>query len=242
MSPSSLFVQLVEMASRATFDPASCFPSHPLLPNQPSTSKSSPARKISDYLEIIPIQGKGYGTVATKGISAYTFLFSESPAGYTAYNPRNLPQETASVAQAHRHMSPSIRARFDTLHEGAHPFSTRELRIWKANSFSFGPNDSVSAIFLDLSRINHSCLPNAEYHDNLEKERMELYAAKGIRKGEEVTICYGSDFHYRTGEERNAHLKYGFGFTCKCRACADPTFKAMKDRRRELLKEVSIVV
>jgi len=114
------------------------------------------------------------------------------------------------------------------------------MRIWKTNAFLFDPvkdRNSLNAIFLDLSRINHSCLPNAEYHANFQKERMELYSTKGIEKGEEVTICYGEDFMYRTGEERNAYLRYVYGFSCKCRACADPGFREVSDRRRRMLKQ-----
>ncbi|KAE9362949.1 hypothetical protein N431DRAFT_475135 [Stipitochalara longipes BDJ] len=87
-----------------------------------------------------------------------------------------------------------------------------------------------------MSRINHSCLPNAEYHPNWEKDQMELYSNTKIRAGEEVTICYGRDFDYKTSAERNAHLKCIYGFTCKYRACADPTFVILSDQRRRLLK------
>lgn len=235
MSPSNLFTQLLKMASRTIFDPASCFPAHPLLPKQPSHTKTSPARKISEYLEIVPIQGKGFGTIATKDISAYTLLFTDSPAGTAPCQ----PLESAPITQATRLMPPLIKARFDALHEGARPFETREMRIWKTNAFLFDPvkdRNSLSAIFLDLSRINHSCLPNAEYHANFQKERMELFSIKRIAKGEEVTICYGLDFKYRTGEERNAHLRYVYGFSCQCGACADPGFREVSDRRRRALK------
>jgi SET domain len=92
------------------------------------------------------------------------------------------------------------------------------------------------AIFLDLSRINHSCIPNAKYDENHDKEQLELYSVTRIRAGEEVTICYGQDFEFKTGVERNAHLRCLYGFTCKCRACADPVFAALSDRRRSMLK------
>jgi len=75
MSPSNLFTQLLEMASRAIFDPVSCFPAHSLLTNQPSTTKTSPARRISEYLEIVPIEGKGFGTIATKDICLHYPLY-----------------------------------------------------------------------------------------------------------------------------------------------------------------------
>jgi hypothetical protein len=70
------FGQLLDMASRAIFDPASCFPAaNPLFGGQAPNAKDSPARKISEYLEIVPIEGKGFGTVARKDVDAYILLF-----------------------------------------------------------------------------------------------------------------------------------------------------------------------
>jgi hypothetical protein len=228
------------MASRAIFDPSSCF-RHPLLPSQPSSVKVSHARRISDYLEVIPIEDKGFGTVATQDVEAYTYMFFESPAATAIDKPLNRPQSIAYIAEAYRQMTPKIRAHFDTLHEGSRPFETREMRIWKANLFTWGATDRdgscVSNIFLEMSRINHSCSPNAEYNENHDKNQIELYSIKPICAGEEVTICYPPEFQFRTGAERNAYLSYICGFTCKCGACADPEFASMSDRRRRMLKE-----
>jgi hypothetical protein len=64
------------MASRAFFDPAGCFPAaHPLFAGQAPDRKVSPARKISEYLEIVSIEGKGLGVIARKDVDAYTLLF-----------------------------------------------------------------------------------------------------------------------------------------------------------------------
>ncbi|KAF8852109.1 hypothetical protein BDZ45DRAFT_749947 [Acephala macrosclerotiorum] len=169
----------------------------------------------------------------------YTLIFSESPAGTAQDNPLDRYQELVSIAEAHQSMAPRIKAGFDSLHEGVRPFHTREMRIWKTNAFIFDRTgeDSVSGVFLDMSRINHSCVPNAEYNANLGKGRMELYSTRRIEGGEEVTISYGHQFLYKTEEERNSHLRYIYGFTCTCRACTDADFKAVSDRRRRALKE-----
>jgi hypothetical protein len=118
------------------------------------------------------------------------------------------------------------------------------MRIWKANAFAWDRtarmemnDDKIkSAIFLDMSRINQSCLPNSEYHSNWKKEQLKLYSTNRIQAGEEVTICYGHEFDCKTGAERNAHLRCIYGFTCKCRACPDTKFSALSDRRRRMLK------
>ena len=65
---------------------------------------------------------------------------------------------------------------------------------------------------------------------------MELFSIKPIAAGEEVMINYGQSFEHKTGVERNAYLRYVYGFTCKCKACADPVFGPRSDRRRTMPK------
>jgi hypothetical protein len=167
--------------------------SHILLPGRASSAKVPQARRISDYLEIIPIEGKVFGTVATQDVEAYTFLHTESPAATVREKIIDRPQSMEFISQAYQRMMPEIRARFDALHEGSCPFKTREMCIWKADAFAWGATQSdgscSSAIFLDMSRINHSCFPNAEYNENYWDNRMELYSIRPIRAGEEVTVC-----------------------------------------------------
>jgi hypothetical protein len=228
------------MASRAIFDPSSCFP-HPLLPGRPLSAKAPQARRISDYLEVIPIEGTGFGTVATQDVEVGTFMHTESPAAIIWGKILDRSQSMEFIAQAYNRMTQEIKARFDALQEGTRPFETREMRIWKSNSFGWGATQSdgscICAIFLDMARINHSCLPNAEYNENYRDNRMELYSIRPIRAGEEVTICYIPDSQFKTGDERNAYLRYIRGFTCKCPACEDSIFAPMSDRRRRMLKE-----
>jgi hypothetical protein len=239
MCPPQFISKLLEMASRAIFDPANCF-SHPLLPLRQQSAKSSTARRISDYIEVIPIEGKGLGTVAIRDIEAFTLLYTESPACIAVEKPRQPHITMAAIAEACRKMAPNIRARFDALHEGSRPFQTREMRIWKTNCFEWDPvenRNGFSAIFLNISLINHSCLPNAEYRQNFKEGQMELYSTQRIRAGQEVTICYGSNFHYMTASERKAYLHRVYGFICKCLACADGPTSRMSDQRRRILKE-----
>jgi hypothetical protein len=66
---------------------------------------------------------------------------------------------------------------------------------------------------------------------------MELYSTRTIRAGEEVTISYTEASEYKTASERNAYLRYIYGFTCTCRVCSDPSFTAKSDQRRRLLKQ-----
>jgi hypothetical protein len=57
-------------------------------------------------------------------------------------------------------------------------------------------------------------LPNAEYQQNFKEGKMELYSTQSIRTGQEVTICYDSNFRYMIASERKAYLRRLYGFTC----------------------------
>ena len=92
----------------------------PLLTSK--QGKPSPARKISDYLEVLTIEGKGFGVVARKDVDAYTLLCSESPVAISRGDQLNRPLEMAFIAQAYRRMAPEIRALFDALHEDLRSF------------------------------------------------------------------------------------------------------------------------
>ena len=82
-----------------------------------------------------------------------------------------------------------------------------------------GENGSVrhSLTFLTISRINHSCLPNAELIVSMEPS--ELGVVKCIRPiapGDEITIDYGAS---GSRQERQRHLRKAFRFDCSCELC-----------------------
>ena len=62
--------------------------------------------------------------------------------------------------------------------------------------------------------MNHSCVPNTEFHWNNEKKVEELRAARDIEAGEELTDCYlDLTLDGRiTREERRKLLRGGYGF------------------------------
>jgi hypothetical protein len=63
-------------------------------------------------------------------------------------------------------MSPVTRARFDTLHEAPLELETREMRIWMNNAVYWieypkkeDSGKELMAVFINLSRVNHDCVP-----------------------------------------------------------------------------------
>jgi hypothetical protein len=212
--------------------------------NNPQLSRphlSDPSRlKISDYLEIVPIKGKGLGVIALKDIPAYTTIHKEFPAAVAERFPTEI-ETYSSISEACRQLAPRIRTQFETLHQGTNLGDSQDVRIWNANNFHWADRrlkpGSYGAIFLNLSRINHSCLPNAEYHSDIDSGSMIVVSTQPIRTGEEITICYGPKFHYMTAAERNDYLRSVYDFECDCRACTDPQFVPQSDRIRRQMKE-----
>ena len=84
--------------------------------------------------------------------------------------------------------------------------------IYKTNTFTDG-------VYLQMSRVNHSCRPNAEISDS-DSNTADLRALRKIKEGDEITICYIDDDKSRwTREERSGDLKSVYNFDCACEGC-----------------------
>ncbi|KAI5894514.1 SET domain-containing protein [Schizophyllum commune H4-8] len=75
------------------------------------------------------------------------------------------------------------------------------------------------AIFDELSRMNHSCRPNALYHWDSSTFSGSLRAVRDIEPGEEITVSYCGEVDRPYSDRRALLAPYGFG--CDCRACAE---------------------
>lgn len=84
-----------------------------------------------------------------------------------------------------------------------------------------GQTCCVLRVYDDLSRINHSCRPNAtvEWNGNIEKGT--LHALRDIRQGEEIVICYLPEPKdcFKNKRARKDELRRSYGFDCHCDAC-----------------------
>lgn len=88
--------------------------------------------------------------------------------------------------------------------------------------------------YILLSRINHSCVPNAKIPDTAtEGDSIACFATRDIAEGEEITFCYNTDFTYRTSVDRHCELR----FVCECKACKPGTvFHQLSEMRRSLMR------
>lgn len=93
----------------------------------------------------------------------------------------------------------------------------RILSVFRNNSFMVSTPHIKQAVFPRISRLNHSCVPNAQgnFHPGLGK--FNVHALKDIGDGEEVSISYLPE----SGSPREARQEAlnGWGFACACEAC-----------------------
>lgn len=92
------------------------------------------------------------------------------------------------------------------------------------------PEALFTAVYAEISCINHSCRPNAEVHFLSESDEATLIATRRIAKGDEVFISYIDDNERAHVEQRRASLR-DYGFECDCDKCA--TEAAWQSRLRK---------
>ncbi|TDZ35716.1 SET domain-containing protein 5 [Colletotrichum spinosum] len=109
------------------------------------------------------------------------------------------------------------------------------LNIFRNNNFNIG--DEVQALFPQVARLNHSCVPNAQGNFNKALGAFTVHATRDIKAEEEITISY-LDEHLGLRDSRQSALQDGYGFACNCPACSSATSAAGEARRAETAQKL----
>ena len=107
------------------------------------------------------------------------------------------------------------------------------LAVFKNNNFDIG--SGTQALFRDICRINHSCVPNSQGNFNTSIGSFTIHAVRPIEESEEITISY-LDEHGAVRASRQKRLFEGHGFECTCEIC-DPNMdvgRKSEERRSHL--------
>ncbi|PSS28173.1 hypothetical protein M430DRAFT_32646 [Amorphotheca resinae ATCC 22711] len=166
-------------------------------------------------LETIP--GKGKGLVATGDISPGTLILSDAPL-ITTDVIKSIESTEQDLARALKALPKESQRAYLSLHNnypGKNPLSN----IVRSNGYPLGPGSDVGGVFANVSRINHSCRPNAKHSWNPTLQKQTVYAIRPIAAGEELSLSYLSGGTY---SERQEQLKNLFGFSCACELCTLP--------------------
>ncbi|KUJ19090.1 SET domain-containing protein [Mollisia scopiformis] len=202
-------------------------PSSTSPPHNPQNGESGENSENSVW-KIQEVPGKGLGVVANQDIAAGTCIISEAPLITTeGISMANTDIAEQQLLNALKKLSKADQERFRSLHnyytasDPTHPLSG----ICKSNGYPLGTNTEVGGVFADISRINHSCLPNTVQYWNPLHEKQTIHAVRPIPNGGEVTTSYLAG---GTSQERKQFLKENFGFDCACEVCS-----MLEDKLRE---------
>ncbi|RDB28336.1 SET domain-containing protein 5 [Hypsizygus marmoreus] len=216
-------------------------------PNFPSQVPIPPTTRCR--LETTPTMGLGF--FATSDMKMNDLIFAERP---LVVKPQAPPMQTsifvgmsaeqqrlAMMAEYEKvlefmikRMIPENRAALMALanshtEDGSGPIHG----VLRTNAFatSLGKDDgsgvSYSAVFDKLSRVNHSCVPNAVTKFDLASFSSSMCAIREIKTGEQIFIAYCDTGASTAARQRE--LK-PYGFECSCRRCTDPESDGLHQR------------
>jgi len=187
------------------------------------------------------IAGKGRGVLAATFISKGTRIICEPPLF-------RVPRGGSSKERLHETTLKTItglneeqRQQFLALHNAFSGESGPELGRVRTNALPLGSDAIEGGIFLDSSRINHSCIQNAQNTWNEDLQKLTIHALRDISEGEEITIFYLTDRPNRRA--RHEALLSSFRFTCSCSLCSLPTDERHKsDKNLDEIKRLDELV
>lgn len=214
--------------------------SWPVWKTTPTVTASSAKFRIAQ------VTGKGMGMLATRRIKAGELIFEERPLYvqrsalfYTP--PQDEPGEVDQLyCRAVDGLSSDSRAAILALHNN---FSSNEMHpvrgILRSNFLELDImptpkfHNGFVGLFPTLSRANHDCTPNTNYFFSFPRFVGQIWAARDIAEGEEITIIYSDPLRRRS--ERQLDLKSRYGFDCMCCTCTLPKPASIKksDTARE---------
>jgi hypothetical protein len=163
----------------------------PCTITEAATSLSKMQSAICDSLYTIQeIPGKGHGLVAATTIIKGTRILSESPLFRVPRGGNSKTHLRDSISKKVAVLREEQRQAFLSLHDSFEDEDGPELGRVRTNALPLRSDATTGGIFLDSSRINHSCNHNAQNTWNENLQKLTIHAIRDIAKGNEITIFY----------------------------------------------------
>lgn len=112
--------------------------------------------------------------------------------------------------------------------------------VFRSNAFNIGHRSEGApyhqAVFFTISRINHSCIPNAQANFHPTLQTFNVHAIRDIEVDEEVTINYLAESGAGRKVRREA-LERDYGFSCDCAACGADVIGDRGEERRVAMSD-----
>merc|ERR1719239_9514 len=189
------------------------------------------SKKLQRFgLALRPVRGKGLGLVALRDFAKGEVVLSDKALVKVRVGPPYVSWTHQQAVSVLRQVSKLNREERESLFQ----LSTRQdskqpliLRIVSNNCFNIDEN--TFGVFLNISRINHSCAPNCIDSAGSDENEKRVLALRRIRQGEELSLSY---LHAPEGSKamRAAELNY-WNFNCTCELCV------CEGRRESSLRE-----
>ncbi|KAG9246811.1 hypothetical protein BJ878DRAFT_256001 [Calycina marina] len=192
---------------------------HSSNPTQTHNEQTDSKKSEETLWRIDTIPGKGKGLFATQELAPGTLILNESPV-VTTDGINSMETAEKDIARALRTKDKESQRAYLSLHNNF-PTERKAIlsNIIRSNGYPLGPNSEVGGVFLNISRCNHSCRPNAKHSWNRTSQTQTVYSLRTIAAGEEITLSYLSG---GASKERQASLLQNFQFRCTCDLCSLP--------------------
>ncbi|KAF7376386.1 SET domain-containing protein [Mycena sanguinolenta] len=215
------------------------------------TRLSPPATPLGAF-EFRQTHNKGMGAFATQNIRAAALLHVEIPA--TIIQNTLVLNFGLTRADVYRKLIERVPKTTLTallsLHNSQPPDTCDlEEAILRSNSLGIDiPAPAVpasvamghSALFLQASRLNHSCSPNVVHHFDPQSFTLTVHTTRAIAKGEEIVYSYIDLASTPTRDARRSLLRERYNFECVCDRCVLPDEAVHEsDMRRERIRETT---
>ncbi|KAL5265128.1 hypothetical protein ACHWQZ_G006014 [Mnemiopsis leidyi] len=199
-------------------------------------------KKVCKYpFEIKESEGKGLGLFATRDLQIGDLVVCEDPIIYLSDGIKGVLKSPQTFKHTYENLGVEERNKILALVGADNDLtacnlvmescldssSRKEDQEWKRALRIYGRNaiavdDSGSALFSTISRINHSCSPNVDwsYLEN-HRTRKEVRVIRNIKVGEEVLVDYlAKSESFPLTSDRKEALRWGWHFECKCSLCS----------------------
>lgn len=187
---------------------------------------------------IKPITGKGLGFVATSKISKGTRILLEVPLFKTQDSTEDISSAEIIILRSVKSLTKDQQRAFLALRNAQGHKCTPVLGIAITNMLPLGGSNS-GGLFLEASRINHSCQPNAQHTWNDDLGHLTVHALRDIEANREITISYISGISLGYAE-RQHYLMNAFSFACACELCSLPLLaRTGSDYRLDQIRSIS---
>ncbi|KAM7187271.1 hypothetical protein V8F20_011026 [Naviculisporaceae sp. PSN 640] len=192
--------------------------------DKPSSPEARKQNAVPAY-EIVDIEGRGKGVVATRDIRRGEIIMVDVPAvlvGTEFLQDVKAHHRRRLIKRAINQLPAATRREVWSLSRNTGKYEIDAIMGANANSVAVSDDGIHLGIFPKVSRINHSCRPNAYYRFSEKRLTMEIVSYTAIDKGEEITLSYVPLETKR--EERRKYLKDNWDIDCECSLCKATDF------------------